>query len=110
MAFFSSAISSALIDSVIRRVSRSHVHHARIGAIAGGEAVGPLLGAIAREIGAAHEAVNALADRDVEAGLLDAGHRARDRAAHLKVERGSEGVLGELLDAEPDPLAFDAHL
>src|SRR5689334_21848266 len=49
--------------------------------LAHGEAVGALLGAVARQLGLADEAGHAVAERDLDAAVIDRGHGAGDDIA-----------------------------
>src|SRR5690348_1496931 len=78
-----------------------------------GEALGALLATVARQIGALDEGDEVGAgDLDVDAGVLDVGHFARDDRAllHLARSAGGHRVAGQLLDAERDALLFDVDV
>ena len=76
IACFSSSTSRALIDSVTWRVALSIVVILASTLLADGEAVGALLAAVARELGLADEARDAVLHRDLDAVVLDAGDGA----------------------------------
>ncbi len=71
IAFFSSSTSRALIDSVALRVARSSCGDLGVDLLADGEAVGPLLGAVARQLGLADEAGQAVGQRHLDAAIGD---------------------------------------
>src|SRR6185437_10452667 len=79
--------------------------------LADGEAVGPLLGAVAREVALADEAGHAFGDHHLDPAIGDAGDRAGDDIAFLEaLQRLRMRVRGELLDAEADPLLLDIDI
>src|SRR5690606_32130748 len=81
--------------------------------LAGGEALGPLLGAVAGEIGAADEGGQVGADDlHVEAAVLDVGDLAGDDGALAQFASRFRGerVALELLHAERDALLVDVDV
>ena len=87
-ASFSSAISSALIDSAILRRLLVDVGDAGVDLLARGEAVGPLLGALARQLGAADEGGQVgIGDLHLDAGFHHLRHLAGDDGALLQRRR-----------------------
>src|SRR6185295_4708047 len=76
-----------------------------------GETVRTLLAALARQIRLADEAGQAVADRDLDAAVVDRGDSGGDDLALLQRGRGfSEVVLLQLLDAERDALLLDINV
>src|SRR6476620_1691013 len=88
-------------------------HHG-IELLANAEALRPLLGTVARQIGTADKAGEIVIDQfDVEATVFDASHLARDAHALLQLAAwriGGKRIGRELLDAEADPLFFGVSL
>src|SRR5215471_9077450 len=81
---------------------------ARIHLLAGREALGALLGAVAGELGALDEGGEVGADDlHLEPRLLDLGHLASDHGALLDLAGLGERIAFELLDAERDALLLD---
>src|SRR5487761_376847 len=79
---------------------------------ADGEAVGPLLGAVARQLGLADKALHVASKRDLDAAVGD----GRDRAGHDVAFLDASGFRGrrrlglKLLDAERDALFLDVDV
>src|SRR5262245_7940468 len=99
-----------------RHLSRTTIElrHAGIDLLADGEALGPLLGAVAGKLGTLDEGGEVGADDlHVDAGLLHLGDLGGDDRALLEVAGGAglgEGVALELLDAERDALLLDVDV
>ena len=69
------------------------------------EALGPLLGAVARQVGALDEGGDVgVGQLDLDAVVLDRQHLAGDLAALAHLADGIERVAADLLDAEADAL------
>ena len=79
--------------------------------LADGETVGALLAAVARQVGLADEAGDAVAERHLDAVVLHRGDGAGDDVALLELAgRGRERIVRELLDAEADALLLDVDV
>src|SRR5690606_10441991 len=78
------------------------------------EALGALLIAVARQVGAADEALDIVIDEiDLQAAILDAGDLAGDDRALAQLARGggvADAVTRQLLDAERDALLLDVDI
>src|SRR3981189_1443006 len=82
--------------------------HPRIDLFAYGEALGTLIGALARQFGPLDEGGEfGASDPDLDATFLHLEHFAGHDRALLDVARLREGIAFELLDAERDALLFD---
>ncbi len=86
IASFSSATSSALIETVTLCGAAVELHHAAVDLLADGEAFRPLLGAVARELRALDEGRELGADDlDVDTAFLDLSDLAGDDRAFLQL-------------------------
>ena len=94
IACFSSSTSRALIDSVTWRVLASIGGDLGVDLLADGEAVRALLAAVARQIGLADEAGEAVAERHLDAAVADRGDRAGDDVALLDGAGGGRERIG----------------
>ena len=113
IASFSSAISSALIDTEHLAGAAVELGDARVDLLADREPLRPLLAAVARQIGAPDEGLEIGADDlHVDAALLHLGHLAGHHRALLEVAGGAgvHRIAFELLDAERDALLLDVDV
>ncbi len=107
-ACFSSSSSRALIDSC--KLTRGLVDLDNLGVdlLAGREPIGALLASIARQLGLADDAWRTIADPHLDAAVEYRGHGAGHHLPFLQLGQASlEGIIGELLDAQADPLLLD---
>src|SRR5690606_31306916 len=83
----------------------------RVDALAHRITLGALLRTLAGQVGLADEAGDALGQLQLDAALVDLGHRSGDDRALLEaVARALEGIGLELLDAEGDALLLDVDV
>ena len=109
-ASFSSAISRALIDRPSLRVLESIDHHAGVDMVALGEALGPLLGAVAAEVRPADEGLHPVV-LHLDAAVLDRGDGDGDDVAPLHAgDRVGEGIALDRLDRQRDALLLDVDV
>src|SRR5579862_5360249 len=76
----------------------------RIDLVALAEALGTLIAAVARQVGAADERLGAAFQHDLDAAVIDLGHGDGDDAALAQRAGLLDRIAGELLDAEADAL------
>ena len=111
MASFSSATSSALIETRDLAGLAVELGDAGVDLLTDGETLRALIGAVAGEIGALDEGGEiGTDDLHFEAAFLDVGDFAGDDRALLESRRAAPGVhriAVELLDAERDALLLD---
>ena len=75
--------------------------------VAHGVAVGALLGALAREVGLANEALHAVVEGHLDAAADHGRDDAGDGGAALVVLDPLHGIVAELLDTQADAFLFD---